>query len=56
MSDKEKTDSEGGVNGSIEDVEIAVLAASPPSNAPPNGGLTAWLQVVGSFFLMMNSW
>lgn len=22
----------------------------------PNGGLTAWLQVVGSFFLMFNTW
>lgn len=23
---------------------------------PPNGGLTAWLQVLGSFFLFFNSW
>ena len=23
---------------------------------PPNGGLQAWLQVLGSFFLNMNSW
>ena len=22
----------------------------------PNGGLTAWLQVVGAFFLFFNSW
>lgn len=24
--------------------------------AIPNGGLTAWLQVVGAFFLFFNSW
>ena len=23
---------------------------------PPNGGLTAWLQVLGSFFLFFNCW
>ena len=23
---------------------------------PPNGGLQAWLQVTGSFFLFFNSW
>jgi hypothetical protein len=22
----------------------------------PDGGLTAWLQVIGAFFLMFNSW
>ncbi|RHZ62602.1 hypothetical protein CDV55_102308 [Aspergillus turcosus] len=27
---------------------------SPPP--PPNGGLVAWLQVVGAFFLFFNSW
>jgi MFS family permease len=25
-------------------------------DAPPNGGLVAWLQVAGSFFLFFNSW
>ena len=30
---------------------------SKPSPAPiPNGGLVAWLQVVGAFFLFFNSW
>ncbi|KAL4780273.1 MFS general substrate transporter [Aspergillus varians] len=29
------------------------LATSPP---PPNGGLAAWLQVAGAFFLFFNSW
>lgn len=27
---------------------------TPPT--PPDGGLTAWLQVVGAFFLFFNSW
>jgi hypothetical protein len=27
-----------------------------PSGGPPNGGFEAWLQVVGAFFLFMNSW
>ena len=32
-----------------------------PANAqfdvgPPNGGLKAWLQVAGSFFLFFNTW
>lgn len=27
--------------------------APPP---PPDGGLSAWLQVVGAFFLFFNSW
>lgn len=26
------------------------------ADAIPDGGLTAWLQVVGSFFLFFNSW
>jgi hypothetical protein len=25
-------------------------------DSPPNGGLIAWLQVAGSFFLFFNSW
>lgn len=27
---------------------------TPPP--PPNGGLVAWLQVAGAFFLFFNSW
>ena len=27
-----------------------------PVDTIPNGGVTAWLQVFGSFFLMFNSW
>ncbi|GME47589.1 MFS monocarboxylate transporter [Neofusicoccum parvum] len=28
----------------------------PPTNEPPNGGLRAWLQVLGSFMLFLNTW
>jgi hypothetical protein len=32
-------------------------AGKPPTEEPPpNGGLQAWLQVLGSFFLFFNSW
>ena len=27
-----------------------------PDNGPPNGGLTAWLQVAGAFFIFFNTW
>lgn len=30
--------------------------AAPEVGSPPNGGLKAWLQVVGSFFFFFNSW
>jgi hypothetical protein len=29
---------------------------SASERSPPNGGLLAWLQVFGAFFLFMNSW
>ncbi|KAL2840284.1 major facilitator superfamily domain-containing protein [Aspergillus pseudoustus] len=28
----------------------------PPRPQPPNGGIRAWLQVLGSFFLFFNTW
>lgn len=30
--------------------------SGPPGGPPPNGGLTAWLQVLGGFFLFFNTW
>ena len=36
-----------------------VASAKPSINnikSVPNGGLTAWLQVLGSFFLFFNTW
>jgi len=58
LNDEEKKDLGNGiVDGSVNDIEAPAPASpTPASNAVPNGGLTAWLQVVGSFFLMMNSW
>ncbi len=37
-------------------LEGAVEAKPAPEEPPPNGGLNAWLQVLGSFFLFFNSW
>lgn len=30
--------------------------AGPPGGPPPNGGLKAWLQVLGSWMLFFNTW
>lgn len=54
-----KTETENqsdGVASTTTDVEATPPGAGPAPAAPPDGGLTAWLQVAGSFFLMMNSW
>lgn len=40
--------------GSLDTAKEA--SASPAPDPVPNGGLTAWLQVLGSFFLFFNSW
>lgn len=61
LGDEKKVESNGTANGSVQgpgnDIEASAPARpTPPPNAVPNGGLTAWLQVLGSFFLMMNSW
>jgi hypothetical protein len=34
----------------------ANLSPSPGDAPPPNGGLVAWLQVLGAFFCYFNSW
>jgi len=42
--------------------EPSIRSGDPPPPLPqekpdiPNGGLTAWLQVLGSFVLFLNSW
>ena len=36
--------------------DVAVQKAPSQADTIPDGGLTAWLQVVGSFFLFFNSW
>lgn len=34
----------------------ANLSPQPGDAPPPNGGLVAWLQVLGAFFCYFNSW
>ena len=35
---------------------LSTAAAPNPTAPPPDGGLVAWLQVVGAAFLFFNSW
>ena len=35
---------------------LSTAAAANPTAPPPDGGLVAWLQVVGAAFLFFNSW
>jgi hypothetical protein len=61
----ESTLGESVVNEAL-DAEANIIAEDlqPPQRSekfedqgpPPNGGLRAWLQVLGSFFLFFNSW
>lgn len=47
------------VDGGAVEKQITTKSANPSVNniaAIPNGGLTAWLQVLGAFFLFFNSW
>ena len=37
-------------------VEGMIAIPATEYEDPPNGGLVAWLQVAGSFFLFFNSW
>lgn len=53
-SDNEKLDSHDG--DVAAEVEAELAAPLPPSNAAPNGGLKAWLQVLGSWMLIFNTW
>jgi hypothetical protein len=39
-----------------ESIRRGPLPTPVLSNQIPNGGLTAWLQALGSFFMIMNSW
>lgn len=47
------------LDGGAVEKQITGKSANPSVNnikAVPNGGLKAWLQVVGAFFLFFNSW
>ncbi len=45
----------GGGSSILEQVEQA-NPVSTLSEAPPNGGLMAWLQVAGAFCIFFNTW
>jgi hypothetical protein len=50
---------DGSSNIVPKDVEAETAAppAAPPSvDPPPNGGFKAWLQVLGSWMLIFNTW
>jgi MFS family permease len=57
VEDDEPLDSNGYAR---DGAELETVASSKPSvnniRSVPNGGLTAWLQVLGSFFLFFNTW
>ncbi|KAL4782546.1 major facilitator superfamily domain-containing protein [Aspergillus varians] len=36
--------------------ELPIALTGDPYLEPPNGGVQAWLQILGSFFLFFNSW
>lgn len=51
---KKMEDSEAGV---VAESETPAAEEPPPSMpAPPNGGLAAWLQVSGAFWIYFNTW
>lgn len=46
-----------GLQGEKEQPKAApARPPGPPGGPPPDGGLTAWLQVLGGHFLFMNTW
>ena len=48
-------ENEAGSNDSAPAIELH--RAAPPGPPPiPNGGLQAWLQVLGAHFLWFNTW
>lgn len=42
--------------GPPELLSSASSALVPLKDEPPNGGLHAWLQVLGAFFMYFNTW
>ncbi|KAF2747427.1 MFS general substrate transporter [Sporormia fimetaria CBS 119925] len=51
------SDEEEGEQGARNDMErVASRRSGNSISTVPNGGLTAWLQVFGAFFLFINSW
>lgn len=52
---KSKEEKLSGNDSDIIAEELPQVAPNPLADIP-NGGVVAWLQVVGSFFLFFNSW
>lgn len=50
MNEKDTSDGEGGILSSASSVNVLL------KQGPPDGGLTAWLQVLGAFFMYFNTW
>lgn len=50
MKEKDISDSEAGILSSASSVIL------PLKQGPPDGGTTAWLQVLGAFFMYFNTW
>ena len=53
MPHKDMEDSPGG---RPDDIQLANEEVKEHDLAFPDGGLEAWLQVLGSFFCLMNTW
>lgn len=56
--DERGVDAEEAVAASKEGEKLALQRSKSVTNAAsiPDGGLVAWLQVLGAFFLLFNSW
>jgi hypothetical protein len=58
LSDSESTrpsDDDACMSSSMKTSETRSVAAVPVA-PPPDGGLKAWVQVLGAHFLFFNSW
>lgn len=55
-----ETDANGATSDGQADIALEPVRSAHPSvrdaSKIPNGGLLAWLQVLGAFFLLFNSW
>lgn len=56
MNSQEKTEPEPVAAQLVPSLDNALVNASVGPGPPPNGGIKAWLQVVGSFMLYFNTW
>ncbi|CAO2658222.1 Nn.00g059450.m01.CDS01 [Neocucurbitaria sp. VM-36] len=53
--DNDKQEEQGTDNAALEPIQSRHASVRDASSIP-NGGLWAWLQVLGAFFLLFNSW